>query len=1182
MVKKLTAIVVCLLLLMSFIPSEIFSMVLPAEAETAESEGKLYYFNSFDENHDGITVQDKGTYSELNTELTDGTFRTQMSYTGTSTGERSIYYKAKHVNTSADRRPLVLEYKVRFDNYTKDAEYLGGYNSKDYTPAAMIRPKAKDVYFSTVDTTKHKFDSNISMSDWHTASVVYSVTENTRDFYLDGKYIATSADLTAHNPNTWDEGEFKGIRFYIYGKNNFVTQFDYMKIYEAPTSFTSEIKTVSSEGVILSFNNIPVEITKDNFTFVEGATVKSVTKADDSTYIITPETPLTQGKSYTLSVNGIKDSLGRSLSNGNITFTPKKEKPGLTANQPEIIQSGAAKDDLETMALPVTGKAEVYNYGENPDTARLYLGCYNIDENGTEILDKYTYKDITVEPFQKAIVTTDELIINDSVVVKAFIWNKDNLFPLADFKEARFVYKSSLNGIPEFYATENLGPVSYAKSLCRSTTGLTKLGYRTYMTLIGNPAYIYEFDTLTGEFINRIAAGSGQHLALCVGSDGNLYHVPASSSTLYKYDPVTKQNTKIEKFYNTNESHWLINPGDDGNRDKLYISSQPFDDTGIPCVEFDVISQTLTIHTGFHATARYSHSASGSDEYIFVKVGDANTNTTLIRRDRETGEEKSYVDAKKIDDYALRIVGDIAVIGVRAATKVIDIETMTVIREFENKSTHPGPQNISFSDPDNPDLIYYILPGSKGLGQYSISKNEVSENVRFSRVYDQIGFLDFGTWVKKKDGTDAIVAVGGNDCEYGIYLITPGNPVVEKIVPEELEGGYGVETAPCFYYVTEDDVLYVGGYESGMNAFDLKTNKQIFSADNDIQYSMFMVGDKLFGGTYSSGHIYMVDTESANPYPTRVMKGANNICRFYDAYETNAGFGIFAGAIYYGGTSGGLYLCTYKDNKPQFKFYGNVIPGENISSVTYKDGYIYASSCNQLPNGTTENSHVAKIDAKTGETLKCVTVNIPEIGDVHRVIGCIEFGPDGLLYGLLPDYSVIFALNPDTLEIVKYHRLNANYNKETNRLYAARLYFGADGIIYTTIMGKAHAVNPENWEYTVLHDDCSYMGMDNDGNILMPSGSSGFGNSLSRIRVNQRQRLEQMIKTSEKYYVPHKDNYSSESYAEFEEALNKAKALDLSQASDDAVHKAARALTFGIKHLTTAYDAAQSFAYPFN
>ena len=202
--------------------------------------------------------------------------------------------------------------------------------------------------------------------------------------------------------------------------------------------------------------------------------------------------------------------------------------------------------------------------------------------------------------------------------------------------------------------------------------------------------------------------------------------------------------------------------------------------------------------------------------------------------------------------------------------------------------------------------------------------------------------------------------------------------------------------------------------------------------------------------------------------------------------------------------------------------------------------------------------------------------------DVHRVIGCIEFGPDGLLYGLLPDHSVIFALNPDTLEMVKYHRLNPNYNASTNRLYAARLYFGADGIIYTTIMSELHAVNPETWEYTVLHDDCSFVGMDNDGNILMPSGKSGFGNSLSRILVNQRQRLEAMIKTSEKYYVPDKSNYSSESYAEFEEALNKAKAINLSKASDDDVHKAARALTFGIKHLTTVYDASQGFAYPFN
>ena len=59
------------------------------------------------------------------------------------------------------------------------------------------------------------------------------------------------------------------------------------------------------------------------------------------------------------------------------------------------------------------------------------------------------------------------------------------------------------------------------------------------------------------------------------------------------------------------------------------------------------------------------------------------------------------------------------------------------------------------------------------------------------------------------------------------------------------------------------------------------------------------------------------------------------------------------------------------------------------------------------------------------------------------------------------------------------------------------------------------------------------------------------------------------------------DKYNRK-YGKMKKALNKAKSLDLSRASDDVVYEAARELTFGIKHLTTVYDAAQSFGYPFD
>jgi len=366
-----------------------------------------------------------------------------------------------------------------------------------------------------------------------------------------------------------------------------------------------------------------------------------------------------------------------------------------------------------------------------------------------------------------------------------------------------------------------------------------------------------------------------------------------------------------------------------------------------------------------------------------------------------------------------------------------------------------------------------------------------------------------------------------------------------------------------------------------LNGFDLKTNSMIFSVENGNQHGMTMVNGKLFGGAYSTEAMYMYDPRRAiSSYNPRKIASPSGVNRYYHTTDTNAGFGLSVGIADYGNTQGSVILVTYLNGAGKMKNYVGVIPGENINGVDYRNGYIYASSSINVPQHEdewSEEAHVAKIDARTGETVLMTTVNFEGLPKTTQ-IGEIKFGPDGLLYGLANAGQTIFAMSPEDLSVVRYHSFYPEENPAAT-YQGEYLEFGAEGNLYAIISGTLHMVNPETFETEILWEKCDLFRLDNDGNILKRRGTNSSGIVLVSIPVNQRQRLEIMIKNAKKYYK--KADYSNDSWNAFSEALAEAESMDIAAAYLPDVEAVARKLTFAIKDLQTVYDYEAGFAYPF-
>ncbi len=813
-------------------------------------------------------------------------------------------------------------------------------------------------------------------------------------------------------------------------------------------------------------------------------------------------------------------------------------------NQMWIYVNGilAANEPFQTKYTP--GKSHCYFYV----TATLYPG----DE---AFFDNFVFKTLKPEYAAGDEPSKEELIVEEKVD-----------------------YKPSPNGIPEITDNgEQLEAASWNVSSTRTQGGMTKFGHRTYISMNANPSYINEFDTLTGEYIAsfNLERDTGFYYSFQPAADGKIHHT--NGFDWFIYDPATKKSTLHKKIYDIRCDAWGMNPGANDDRKFLYTAHS----NGTDAIEYNTVTGDYRIFENVTDGMKYMHGATGNDKYLFTSAGDDAGTERIIRVDKETGEKKIWhntdPDITAGNCPHCIVVGDYVFAAIRQWVFCIDIETMQEVARFPTGG-RGGRQRISYPMPGgDPDIIYFMSENQVGLNTFNLKTHEIKTNIeKFDESKTDLGKIEFGEWVQKKDGTWALYACVAD--QY-IALITPGDPHIEYIPFQTPDKGIGSPVQTSYFYVSRDDILYTGGYRAGVNAVDLKTGNPVFSVKQNSQHGISEANGMIFCGTYSSGQFYMIDPEkpvvykSGNPQYYYESKYG---CRHYNVFRTNAGFCLHNAIADYGGTEGSVVASTYANGKPMAREYGKVIIGENITGQCYKDGYIYASSSVVVNlHEPHEEAHIAKIDARTGETVIIKGYDIPDVGKL-QVISEPVIGPDGYLYAIANQGVTLLCVDPETLELVRYK----SYYKArvtTNTYLGDLMLMGADGVLYTTMGDQLHAVNLETLEAKLIWGNCQLFGMDNDGNLYKRYGGNSSGIPVSILEVNQRQRLDIMIQNAEKYYK--EEDFSKTSWKVYENALADAKKIDFYSSNDAEVKEAARKLTYAIQDLQTKYDEEAGFAY---
>lgn len=1157
------------------------------EGAAAGSTEHVYLVNEFDSPEDIGNMKPNNCCTPSISVSDDGLSVLRIENTVETNGNASAFIypvgngtKYDYIKIN-DAPVLVLEYKVRmtkcnrydyFATYSKSEETvaIGGYYFVD-----KIRAHSKGT--EAIGT--------LDQDEWNTITTVFSNTNGNRKIYLNGEYLheftPADVDYTASIYSTKNFKEFYP-HFVAYMRSlGDYCEVDYMKVHTIASSLAVEKVNVYEKRneLYVDFDSTVLNVKPEHFKIVGNEIIKAE-KYDMKENIVklTLKNPLVDYEKYKLDVNGVSN-VGEAVCNQSISFTSSP----VSSTTPKFFQNGMEIKAYDYDDKPVSVSSTIKNCHSEATTATLYFNAYGEAEGKKRLLlSKSTSVSIAAGK-EEDVEISDISLPSGITEIKAFVWER--LTPVSIVATAsKQGYTTKMNYIPDFGEVLNLGNASFAKKAGAASTGLTKLGYRTYIAMVGTPGYVFEFDTHTGEYLSSYQSGSGLQHAIKVGSDGKVYTMTTSSPDLYVYDPETRENKLIKADCCQGSSVWSMSYGANGDKSLLYmpVMSSDYKKLGTSVVEYDIDNGVVNTYDGFDIGCKYAHSATGDENYIYVGSADGVDVATISRMDKKTGEIVTYENDTSVSPSN---VGTVKVIGNYIFTRFyshIVILNKTTMKRITTISGGGNNECVSDPDPSNPNVVYYYTDYGRKIMSLNL-KNLTSRSLilQIPNSYGHVARWDFGHWFPDKDGKLGIAVIGGDEAQPSLFHIIPSEKKYNHILCDYGEKTFGVPTKLNYLYLSRDDILYIGGYEAGLNGFDMKTNTPLFSVSNGNQHGMTMVDGKLFGGSYGKDGIYMYDPElpvsASNP---KIISPTQAVNRYYHTSDTNAGFGLSVGIADYGNPEGAVILMTYLDGAPKTIFHVGVIPGENIIGVAYKDGYIYASSSVQVPlyeEVQHEEAHVAKIDARTGETVLMNTVQIPGLSKTKK-IGEIRFGPDGLLYGKASVGQTIFALDPEDLSLVKYKSYYPAENPSPT--YSGEyIMFGDEGNLYAVLNNALHCINTETMEDEIIWERCANFIVDNDGNILKRSGTGSNGNELASIQVDARQRFEIMIKNAKKYYI--EENYSKESWKNFESALNEAEQINISEAYLPDLKAAARKLGFAIRDLQTVYDANAGFAFPF-
>ncbi|MFG1681649.1 hypothetical protein ACGFNP_15915 [Nonomuraea sp. NPDC049269] len=256
-----------------------------------------------------------------------------------------------------------------------------------------------------------------------------------------------------------------------------------------------------------------------------------------------------------------------------------------------------------------------------------------------------------------------------------------------------------------------------------------------------------------------------------------------------------------------------------------------------------------------------------------------------------------------------------------------------------------------------------------------------------------------------------------------------------------------------------DGRVYAGGFfTGGLAAYDPATGASQFWPNVGQSEGIVTHKGKLYLGVYPGARIYEFD--GTEP---RLLLGLADQEQDRPFAMVSAGDWLAFGTVPKAGTVGGaLGLLDPATGKSVIR--RNLIPGQSIIALAYRDGVLYGTTSafggTSTPQG--DAAHAFAYDIAT-DTLKWTSTPVP--GDLS--LGSITFDGEGKLWGLSPD--TLFELDPATgtvLRTVKHQTYP--WSTATQVWLDTNIELGRDGMLYGKVQGKAYRIDRAAMTLTLI------------------------------------------------------------------------------------------------------------------
>ncbi len=628
---------------------------------------------------------------------------------------------------------------------------------------------------------------------------------------------------------------------------------------------------------------------------------------------------------------------------------------------------------------------------------------------------------------------------------------------------------------PESLGQPVAAVISQGVAFGKSEAGRAEL----YFAVNGEPAIFYAVDAESREVtFSQSLPGFDVVWAITATGDGNIYFAGTRDGNVYRYSPADREIRNLGPNGTGYSWVWDMVASDDG---KVFGSTS----RGAGVFEVDVESgRSRSVATGF-TEEDYARGLGATGDALYVGIG-MTAHLFRIDRDSETVEEIPVPNSGRPGSSISRawVYGDrLLVRSGGSRLFVLDRESHDLIRgeesliEFDYALSPPSPYNA--------DLIYFKR--GERLYRYHLGEDTV-EPVDTEVPLSRNPMRGFG-WFTPEQGPAAGRPVLGGLTEFGEFLIY--DPVKETL---ELDALSGVNTPGVPIQSAEtgpDGLLYLGGYQGGMTAWDPKAGEVVYREPQFPQpEGIGFFEDKVFFGTYSGARIYRYDPGKPVEFghgpdnnPGMVFQIGHRQDRPF-AFESGNGK-LYIGSVPGYGVVGGA-LTVFSRESGEWQVFPEPIPEQSIIGLAWgEDGLLYGSTSVFGGLGSRPSAQDAVVfawDPEQEAVVRSVAPDIPGIDATPRAIGDLSFGPDGHLWAAAQ--GTLFKMDPETLEVLRSKTVFPSDWDLTHYWRPVYLRWGDDGFLYTSLGRRLVVVDPEHWQVLHRGDSTTTLALDPDGNLF--------------------------------------------------------------------------------------------------